>query len=582
MLLSIRSLTKTFPGTVALDHVQFDLRAGEVHALLGENGAGKSTLIKSLTGAYRPDAGEIMLDGRPIAPRSTSEAQALGIGTVYQEVNLLPNLTVAQNLCFGREPRRFGMVRRAGLTRMAEEMLAGYGLDIDVGRDLGTYSVAIQQIVAIARAVALSGKVLILDEPTASLDAREVEMLFDVVRGLRDQGLGIVFVTHFLDQVFALSDRITVLRNGRYIVTEETAELDRLKLIEHMLGRALEDEVEQAAPEGADAPAKPPMLQFANMSRRGVVEPFDLEIAEGEVVGLAGLLGSGRTESAELLFGLRGASSGEARDQGGALKVDSPRAAIAAGFGFAPEDRKTDGIVADLSVRENIALALQARRGWARPIPRAEQLRLADRYIQSLDIRTSDAEKAVGDLSGGNQQKVVLARWLAMTPRFLILDEPTRGIDVGAHAEILRLIRQLTAGGMSLLVISSELDELIAVSDRVIVVRDRAHVAELIGVQVSTDTVVRAIAEHGQDKGQDSGQERGLDQGQAQGRNPRQDPGRGPTRAQTHGQPQSQTQDQTQAQAQDKAQTQDQAQDTAQSRDRTAGPPPDPSEEEVA
>ncbi|WP_298500328.1 sugar ABC transporter ATP-binding protein [uncultured Maritimibacter sp.] len=501
MLLTIRSLTKTFPGTKALDGVRFDLRAGEVHALLGENGAGKSTLIKCLTGAYRPDAGEIRLDGQPIAPRSTSEAQELGIGTVYQEVNLLPNLTVAQNLCFGREPRRFGMVSSREMKRMAQDMLSGYGIDVDVSRDLGTYSVAIQQIVAIARAVALSGKVLILDEPTASLDAREVEMLFDVVRGLRDRGLGIVFVTHFLDQVFALSDRITVLRNGCHIVTEDTAALDRVRLIEHMLGRALEDEVEhRAVDHGVAGPVKPEMLAFDAMSRRGVVEPFDLRIAKGEVVGLAGLLGSGRTESAELLFGIRGTTTGTARDEVGPVRIDSPRAAIAAGFGFAPEDRKTDGIVADLSIRENIALALQARRGWARPVSRTEQARLAETYIKRLDIRTSDAEKAVGELSGGNQQKVVLARWLAMNPRFLILDEPTRGIDVGAHAEILRLIHELTAEGMSLLVISSELDELIAVSDRVIVVRDRAHVAELTGADVTTETVVRAIADHGREE----------------------------------------------------------------------------------
>ncbi|MGR3454067.1 sugar ABC transporter ATP-binding protein [Pseudooceanicola sp.] len=499
MLLTIRSLTKTFPGTVALDDVKFDLAAGEVHALLGENGAGKSTLIKCLTGAYRPDAGEITLDGRRIAPRSTGEAQELGIGTVYQEVNLLPNLTVAQNLCFGREPRRFGMVSSRGTKAMAEEMLEGYGLDIDVSRDLGTYSVAIQQIVAIARAVALSGKVLILDEPTASLDAREVEMLFDVVRGLRDKGLGIVFVSHFLDQVFDLSDRVTVLRNGNHVVTEDIAALNRVRLIEHMLGHALEHEVEDhTTPHDATAPEREAMLHFTDMGKRGVIESFDLDIRKGEVVGLAGLLGSGRTESAELLFGLRGATSGTARDQSGPLKLDSPRAAIGAGFGFAPEDRKTDGIVADLSVRENIALALQARRGWARAIPKAEQAKLADMYIRRLDIRTSDAEKAVGDLSGGNQQKVVLARWLAMNPRFLILDEPTRGIDVGAHAEILRLIHELTAEGMSLLVISSELDELIAVSDRVIVVRDRRHVAELTGADVSTETIVRAIAQHGE------------------------------------------------------------------------------------
>ncbi|WP_121062547.1 sugar ABC transporter ATP-binding protein [Chachezhania antarctica] len=493
MLLSIRSLTKRFPGTLALDDVRFDLKAGEVHALLGENGAGKSTLIKCLTGAYRPDGGDITLDGEKISPRSTSEAQELGIGTVYQEVNLLPNLTVAQNLCFGREPRRMGMIQTRAMTRQADAMLEAYGLDIDVTRDLGLYSVAIQQIVAIARAVALSGKVLILDEPTASLDAREVEMLFEVVRGLREKGLGIVFVSHFLDQVFELSDRVTVLRNGRHVVTEDIAELDRVKLIEHMLGHALETEVDDhATPHDDSAPKRPEMLKFRQMGRAGVVHPFDLDVRQGEVVGLAGLLGSGRTESAEFLFGLR--SGGTATDTDGDVPLDTPRKAIAAGFGFAPEDRKTDGIVADLSVRENIALALQAARGWARPIPRAEQARLADMYIERLDIRTSDAEKRVGELSGGNQQKVVLARWLAMNPRFLILDEPTRGIDVGAHAEILRLIHELTAEGMALLVISSELDELIAVSDRVIVVRDRRHVAELTGSDIRTDTIVHAIA----------------------------------------------------------------------------------------
>ncbi|WP_233270644.1 sugar ABC transporter ATP-binding protein [Chachezhania sediminis] len=487
-------MTKRFPGTLALDDVRFDLRAGEVHALLGENGAGKSTLIKCLTGAYRPDGGEIRLDGAKIAPRSTSEAQELGIGTVYQEVNLLPNLTVAQNLCFGREPRRAGMIRTRAMTRAAQDMLDPYGLDIDVTRDLGHYSVAIRQIVAIARAVALSGKVLILDEPTASLDAREVKMLFDVVRGLKARGLGIVFVSHFLDQVFDLSDRVTVLRNGRHIVTEDIAALDRLSLIEHMLGHALETEVADHATSHDAVIARPEMLTFRGMGRAGVVGPFDLDVGQGEVVGLAGLLGSGRTESAEYLFGLR--SGGTAEDIKGPIPIDTPRKAIAAGFGFAPEDRKTDGIVAELSVRENIALALQARRGWARPMPRAEQQRLARMYIERLDIRTSDAEKAVGDLSGGNQQKVVLARWLAMNPRFLILDEPTRGIDVGAHAEILRLIHELVGEGMSLLVISSELDELIAVADRVIVVRDRAHVAELTGAEIRADTIVRAIARH--------------------------------------------------------------------------------------
>ncbi|MDT0682944.1 sugar ABC transporter ATP-binding protein [Roseicyclus sp. F158] len=496
MLLSIRSLSKSFPGTKALDAVDFDLEAGEVHALLGENGAGKSTLIKCLTGAYRRDAGEIWLDGAQISPDSTSQAQELGIGTVYQEVNLLPNLTVAQNLTFGREPRRFGMIDGRAQTRMAEEMLRGYGLEIDVSRDLGFYSVAVQQVVAIARAVALSGKVLILDEPTASLDAAEVRMLFDVVRGLRDKGLGIVFVSHFLDQVFEICDRLTVLRNGRKITTERVAELNRLQLIEHMLGRDLEDATVEGAAKGSDDPTarRAEILHFENIGRPGLVEPFDLSVREGEVIGLAGLLGSGRTESAELLFGVRSAATGSARDAEGAVAHGTPREAIRSGFGFAPEDRKTDGIIADLSVRENIILALQARRGWTRPIPRAEQNRLAQDYIERLDIRTSDAEKAIGDLSGGNQQKVVLARWLAMNPRFLILDEPTRGIDVGAHAEILRLIRELTEAGMSVLVISSEFDELVAASDRIIVLRDRRHVRELTGSEVAADEIVRAIA----------------------------------------------------------------------------------------
>ncbi|MAM10574.1 MAG: sugar ABC transporter ATP-binding protein [Rhizobiaceae bacterium] len=495
MLLTIKNLTKTFVGMKALDDVSFELEAGEVHALLGENGAGKSTLIKCLTGAYSRDSGVITLNGGTISPRSTLEAQELGIGTVYQEVNLLPNLTVAQNLVFGREQRRFGIIDGRAMRRDAEAMLEGYGLDIDVNRDLGSYSVAVQQIVAIARAVALSGKVLILDEPTASLDTREVEMLFEVVRQLRDKGLGIIFVSHFLDQVFALTDRVTVLRNGCKITTEKTAELDRVRLISHMLGREL-DEAEEIGTrrETEGRVSEKPLLQFNGVGRKNFVEPFDLDVHKGEVIGLAGLLGSGRTETAELVFGVRTAQSGTVSDDHGKISISSPRDAIAAGFGFAPEDRKTDGIIADLSVRENIALALQARRGWARPISRSEQARLAADYIEKLDIRTSSAEKPVGELSGGNQQKVVLARWLAMNPRFLILDEPTRGIDVGAHAEILHLIHQITAEGMSILIISSELDELIAVSDRVIVVRDRRHVAELTGADIATENIVKAIA----------------------------------------------------------------------------------------
>ena len=491
-ILSATAIDKIFPGARALNRVDFSLARGEVHALLGENGAGKSTLVKCLTGAYRRDGGRILLDGADVDPQSTLEAQNLGIGTVYQEVNLLPNLTVAENLFLGRQPKRFGLINSREMNRRARALLAEYDLDIDVTAELAAYSVAVQQVIAIARAVDLSGKVLILDEPTASLDTHEVAMLFRIVRRLKERGLGIIFITHFLEQVYEISDRITVLRNGQLVGTRETADLPRRDLIAMMLGRELVQEV--AAEHGAKGEGGAVRFRFRNFGRKGHIQPFDLDVRAGEVVGIAGLLGSGRTETAEILFGAERADSGTAEADGRALDLSSPRSAIREKFGFCPEDRKIDGIIGDLSVRENIALALQARRGWARPISRGEQDRLADEYIKALDIRTSDREKPIKLLSGGNQQKAILARWLATNPDFLILDEPTRGIDVGAHAEIIRLIESLCEKGMSLIVISSELEELVAYSSRVIVLRDRAHVAELTGSQVTTDGIVEAIA----------------------------------------------------------------------------------------
>ncbi|AJD41211.1 sugar ABC transporter ATP-binding protein [Rhizobium sp. SEMIA 4085] len=484
-------ISKFFPGAVALDKVDFTLRKGEVHALLGENGAGKSTLIKCLTGAYRRDEGRLALEGSEIDPPDTLAAQRLGIGTVYQEVNLLPNLSVAENLFLGRQPRRFGMVDTRAMNRMARELLAQYGLDIDVTAQLERFSVAVQQVIAIARAVDLSGKVLILDEPTASLDTHEVAMLFNVINDLRKRGLGIVFITHFLEQVYEISDRITVLRNGRLVGTREVAELPRQALIPMMLGRELA-QTEEAAKERTAA-AGSVKYRFEGYGKRGKVKPFDLDIRVGEVVGIAGLLGSGRTETAELFFGIEHADSGRAVIDGKVVALSSPRAAIRHGFGFCPEDRKTDGIIGDLSIRENIALALQARRGWARPLSRGEQNALADQYIKALDIRTTDREKPIRLLSGGNQQKAILARWLATNPDFLILDEPTRGIDVGAHAEIIRLIEELCAKGMSLIVISSELEELVAYSSRVVVLRDREHIAELAGDRLTASHIIDAI-----------------------------------------------------------------------------------------
>ncbi|MGY0710774.1 galactofuranose ABC transporter, ATP-binding protein YtfR [Azospirillum argentinense] len=495
-LLAIRGLSKAFLGVQALDGVDFTVRHGEIHALLGENGAGKSTLIKTLTGVYQRDAGTVTLEGRAIAPRGVEEAQRLHIGTVYQEVNLLPNLSVAENLFLGRQPMRFGLVDRGAMRRRARAVLIPYGLSLDVTAPLGRFSVATQQIVAIARAVDMSAKVLILDEPTASLDAQEVAVLFKVLRTLRSRGIGIVFVTHFLDQVYALCDRITVLRNGRLVGERRTAELPRLDLVAMMLGRELEAAAHRIAPpdDEGEEDARPPLVRFRGYGKSRSVEPFDLAIRPGEVVGLAGLLGSGRTETARLVFGMDRADQGEVAVDGQAVRLRGPRDAIRLGFGFCPEDRKKEGIVGALSVRENIILALQARQGWLRPIPRRRQEEIADRFIRLLDIRTPHAEQPIQLLSGGNQQKALLARWLATEPRLLILDEPTRGIDVGAHAEIIRLIERLCADGMALLVVSSELEEIVAYSRRVVVLRDRRHVAELRGGEVAVDRIVAAIA----------------------------------------------------------------------------------------
>ncbi|MFH5776446.1 sugar ABC transporter ATP-binding protein [Paracoccus sp. NGMCC 1.201697] len=492
-LLSAQGIDKSFFGVKVLDNVDFTLRAGEIHALLGENGAGKSTLVKILTGAYRRDAGRMQLAGAEVEPRSVAEAQDLGIGTVYQEVNLLDNLTVAENLYLGRQPRRMGLVDRRRMRADATGLLAHYGINADPDETLAHYPVAVRQIIAIARAVDLSGKVLFLDEPTASLDAREVQALFGVLRQLRAQGMGIVIITHFLDQVYQIADRVTVLRNGRMIGSRAISELPRRELVSLMLGRELAEATGHRDP-GAVVPDTPAAVRFEDYGKRGSIAPFNLDIRPGEVVGIAGLLGSGRTETARLLFGIDRPDSGRASVDGSPVILHSPEDAISNGFGMCPEERKTDGIIGDLSVRQNIVLALQARRGWSRPVPRREADALADRYIKALDIRPPDPSRPIKFLSGGNQQKAILARWLAIDPRLLILDEPTRGIDIGAHAEIINLIGKLREGGMSLVVISSEIEELVAFSTRVIVLSDRHHVRELTGAEITAEAIVEAMA----------------------------------------------------------------------------------------
>ena len=491
-LLQLKGIHKIFPGVHALKGVNFTLRSGEIHALLGENGAGKSTLIKVMTGVYQRDDGDILLDGNPIFPRDTGDAQKLGISTVYQEVNLLPNLTVAQNIYLGREPRRFGLINWRKVNRDAKELLKGYDLDIDVTLPLSSYSIAVQQLIAIARGVDMSAKVLILDEPTASLDADEVQSLFRIMRDLKARGIGIVFVTHFLDQVYAVCDRITVLRSAQWIGEFETASLPRAELIGHMLGKELAElgEHKQSTSHASGAA----LLNAQGISRKATLAPTDIRISKGEVIGLAGLLGSGRTELCRLVFGVDKKHSGTVTFNDKTVNFSSPRDAITAGIGLCPEDRKHDGILGQLSIRENMILARQIKQGWWKFISRKEQENIANHYVKELNIATSDIEKPIEQLSGGNQQKVILARWLAANPSLLILDEPTRGIDIGAHAEIIRLIRKLCDQGLALIVASSELEELVAFSNRVLVLRDRHKVAELEGSDINPQRIMQAIA----------------------------------------------------------------------------------------
>jgi galactofuranose transport system ATP-binding protein len=493
-LLTARGIVKTFPGVKALAGVEFTVRPGEVHALMGENGAGKSTLIKVLTGVYRRDAGEMLIHGQAVDPASPQEAEALGISTVYQEVNLVPFLSVAENICLGRQTTRFGLINWSQMRRRAEAALARLGIRIDVNEPVSSYSIAIQQLVAIARALDVQAKVLILDEPTSSLDEGEVARLFDILRQLKAQGLGIVFVTHFLDQVYAVSDRITVLRNGTFVGEFEAAKLPRIELISHMMGKQLSESDFARQRASASTSSTKPLLQLRGVGRRGSLQPIDLEVRSGEILGLAGLLGSGRTETARLIFGIDGADSGEMLLEGQPLKLGSPRDAIAERFGFCPEDRKVEAIIPNLSVRENIVLALQASRGWTRYVARTEQLRLADEFIKALNIKTPHPEQPIRLLSGGNQQKVILARWLASHPRLLLVDEPTRGIDVGAKLEIEKLLEKLTREGMAVLFISSDLEETVRNCHRVVVLRDRKKVAELSGEQITEQNIMQAIA----------------------------------------------------------------------------------------
>lgn len=484
VVLQAREISREFPGVRALDNVQLTLRCGEVHALMGQNGAGKSTLIKVLTGACLPTSGTIELDGKLIQPQSPLDAQQCGISTVYQEVNLCPNLSVAENIFAGRYPRhtwlRGGGINWKAINQRAQMVLEKLEIHIDVTRQLSSYPVAIQQMVAIARATNIYARVLILDEPTSSLDDHEVKQLFEVIRRLRDQGMAVLFVTHFLDQVYQISDRITVLRNGAFVGEYLTNELGRNELIAAMVGREFAMNATAKDSQHNISTAKP-LLEVKQLARKGQLHPIDLDIKQGEVVGVAGLLGSGRTELARLIFGLDRSDYGSISVDGNAVSLNSPADAVAHGLGLCPEERKTEGIIAEMSVRENIILALQARTGLLPCIPLKEQQLLTEKFVAALGIKTASIETPIGQLSGGNQQKALLARWLATHPRLLILDEPTRGIDIAAKQELINTIVELARDGMAVLFISAEIDEVLRESDRILVMRDRHKAGELAG-----------------------------------------------------------------------------------------------------
>jgi len=500
-------IVKRFPGVKALAEARLSVGRGEVHALVGENGAGKSTLIKILTGVYQRDSGSITLDGRPVAFLSPQQAQAGGVSTIYQEVNLVPLRSVAENIFLGREPRRYGiLLDRRRMQHESAALLAGMGLQIDVTLPLGAYPIAVQQMVAVARAISTRSQLVVMDEPTSSLDEREVARLFEVIRRLKADGVSVIFVSHRFDELYTICDRVTIMRDGHTIDERPMAQLSRLELVSKMLGREL-GALQRAHTTGfaaAERDAAELLVEGRSLRRGRALRDVSLSVRAGEIVGLGGLLGSGRTETARVLFGADKPEGGELLLDGKPARLRNPRAAVRVGIGFCSEDRKAEGIIPQLSVRENLTLA--ALPGLARlgVVSRERQQALVDRFIKRLGIRTTGPEQQIRELSGGNQQKVLLARWLCLNPRLLILDEPTRGIDVGARAEIQRLIDELAAAGLGVLMISSELEELTEGCDRVVVLRDGRSVAELPRAQLNEAALVAAIANAGRPPEEDA------------------------------------------------------------------------------
>ena len=497
IVLSMRGISKSFPGVRALHNVDFTLRRGEIHALMGENGAGKSTLVKVLTGVYPKDSGEISIAGtdNDITIKSPQEAQNLGISTVYQEISLCPNLTVAENLFIGRGSYRF--VNWRSMEKRAAEILQKLKIPASATRPLGSCSLAVQQMVAVARAVDMECKVLILDEPTSSLDEQEVQLLFSLMEDLKSRGVGIIFITHFLEQVYKISDRITVLRNGELVGAYEIKDLPRVELISAMMGKELDTISELLNREKSLKLDNPLVYEATGLSSVEDIKPFDFHIHQGEVNGFTGLLGSGRSESVRAIFGADRITGGKIKINGKDVKIAKPKDSMKHGIGYLPEDRKGDGIIEDLSVRENIILALQVLKGFFRPFSRTEAEAFADKYIKLLGIKTPSTDTPIKSLSGGNQQKAILARWLLTNPQYLILDEPTRGIDVGTKVEIQKLVLKLANDGVSVTFISSEIEEMLTTCTRLLVMRDRKIVGELKGGEMTQTKIMHTIAGEG-------------------------------------------------------------------------------------
>lgn len=498
----MRNIRKSFPGVLALDGVGLEVGEAEVHALVGQNGAGKSTLIKILTGAYRRDSGSTVFAGQPADFPTPQAAQNAGISTIYQEVNLVPLRSVAENIFLGREPRRMGLLDWRGMNAEASRILSGFDIHIDVSETLSSYNIAVQQMVAIARAVSVRAKLVVMDEPTSSLDSGEVEVLFRVIRQLKGRGVSVIFITHRLDELYQVCDRVTILRDGRTVYAGEMGSLGKLELVARMIGKNLGEvrsEGQTAFAERGEARFKP-LLEANNLGRKPRIRDVSLKVGAGQIVGMAGLLGAGRTETARMIFGADSTEKGSMKFAGREVQFKSPRDAIAAGIGFCSEDRKIEGIIPQMSVRENLTLALLPRLSAAGVVDKARQEKIVDEFIEKLGIKTAGPDQPIRELSGGNQQKVLLARWLCMNPKLLILDEPTRGIDVGAKGEIQKLIDELAEEGLGVLMISSEIEELSEGCDGVVVLRDGQSVADLGRDSLNQQAIIAAMA-HGKGEG---------------------------------------------------------------------------------